>query len=202
MAIFVVIGLIVVIGGPFLLNAMVSAHYETRILAGEEDDLLAYETAVVFGAAVRNGYPTTVLRDRLDVAIALFRRGQISHMIMSGDGRTPEYDEPAAMARYAIGRGVPSDAITLDRSGLRTYDTCYRLRDVYGVSEAVLVTQAFHLPRALFTCEALGVQSVGVNADQRTYRSARWYDLREFVAVNVAAWDVVLRRAPQGGLEP
>ena len=159
-------------------------------------------TAVVFGAAVRNGWPSTILRDRLDAAIGLYHDGVVTHLIMSGDGRTPGYDEPAVMSQYAITHGVPENAITLDRGGLRTYDTCYRAREVYDVSEAVLVTQGFHLPRALFTCDRLGLDAVGFSADRRSYRSERWYTARELLALTVAAWDVVTRPVPGGGLEP
>lgn len=196
------LGLVLLIGLPFVLNSLITARYNVRIASEVDGVDVSYDTAVVFGAAVRNGYPTTMLRDRLDVAIALYDQGQIGRLIMSGDGRSADYDEPGVMARYAIQHGVPAEAITLDRAGLRTYDTCYRLSEVYGVSEAVLVTQAFHLPRALFTCEVMGIDAVGVSADQRIYRSAQWYDFREFIAVNVAVWDVLLRRTPQGGLEP
>ncbi|MBN2469683.1 MAG: YdcF family protein [Anaerolineae bacterium] len=182
---------------PFVVRWAVEQRFVPRIDAkttGEE-----YRTAVVFGAAVRNGRPTAVLRDRLDVAIALYHNGQVDRLIMSGDGRAADYDEPGAMADYAVSQGVPVAVISLDRYGLRTYDTCYRLRYVFDVSQAVLVTQAFHLPRALFTCAGLGVDAVGASADLRSYRSARWYDFRELLAINVAVWDVLVRPLPEGG---
>lgn len=185
---------------PLTVRWAVAQRFVPRIDA--DAGVEGYRTAVVFGAAVRNGRPTAVLRDRLDVAIALYHNGQVDRLIMSGDGRAPDYDEPGAMANYAVSQGVPPAAVSLDRYGLRTYDTCYRLRHVFGVEQAVLVTQEFHLPRALFTCAALGIDAVGASADLRSYRSARWYDFRELIALNVAVWDVLLRPLPEGGLQP
>jgi SanA protein len=182
---------------PFVLRSIVESRYGRQI-HNEVTHVSGKTAAVVFGAAVRNGYPTTVLRDRLDSAIALYRAGQVDALVMSGDGRTITYNEPAVMARYAEAQGVPAAAITLDPLGLRTYDTCYRLREVFDLDDVVLVTQAYHLPRALFTCELLGVDAVGFSADQREYRSAGWYNFRELLALVVAAWDGVLQSPPSG----
>lgn len=178
---------------PLLLRSLVLARYAPRI-AEEPPTGGGYHTAIVFGAAVRHGQPTTVLRDRLDTAIRLYQLGQVDRLIMSGDGRTADYNEPETMARYAQVRGIPPEAIIVDRQGLRTYETCYRARFVFGLERVVLVTQNFHLPRALFTCDLLGIDAVGVPADQRAYSNARWYDLRELLALSVAAWDGILYR--------
>jgi SanA protein len=109
------------------------------------------------------------------------------------------YNEPAAMRAYAISLGVPDEAIVLDYAGQRTYDTCYRAKAIFGVESAVLVTQAFHLPRALYLCNALGVDAVGVEADKRTYRriSQFFWNVRELGATVAALLDVhVLRPLP------
>jgi SanA protein len=186
---------------PLVLRELVMARYEPRIYA-DPSSVPNGRTALVFGAAVRNGWPTTVLRDRLDAAIQLYRLGKVERLLLSGDGREQDYDEPGAMARYAISNGVAAEDLLLDRQGLRTYASCYRVAEVYDIHDLVLVTQAFHLPRALFTCEMLGVSAVGLAADQRTYRSANWYSLREMIALTVAAWDGLLRPVPDGTLEP
>ncbi|GAB4527243.1 MAG: ElyC/SanA/YdcF family protein [Anaerolineae bacterium] len=185
---------------PLLLWGLVETRYASRIYSVPEVVSGDGRAVIVFGAAVRHGFPSTVLRDRLDAAIRLYQLGQVDRLILSGDGRDASYDEPATMARYVVEQGVPEEALILDRHGLRTYDTCYRARAVYGVERAVLVTQRFHLPRALFTCELLGLDVVGLSADRRRYRS--WYTLRELAALTVAAWDVVVRPVPDGGLEP
>ena len=190
-----VVVMAVLIVSPVLWRAAVKLYYQNAIFAQPETP--PRPVAVVFGAAVYgNGRLSAVLRDRVDTAIDLYRNGQVSHIIMSGDNRSIHYDEPGAMMEYAIRQGVAAADVTADRAGHRTYDTCYRARHVFDVRQAVLVTQAFHLPRALMTCEGLGIDVVGAMADKQPYRGARWYELRETAATLVAAWDVVRRNPP------
>jgi SanA protein len=111
---------------------------------------------------------------------------------MSGDNRFVDYNEPASMQAFAIDLGVPVEVIVLDFAGRRTYDTCYRAKYIFGLEQAVLVTQKYHLTRALFTCNGVGLQSIGVAADMRTYhpRSMAIWNLREMPASLVALWQV------------
>ncbi|KAA3663923.1 MAG: hypothetical protein DWQ04_08355 [Chloroflexi bacterium] len=148
--------------------------------------------AIVFGAAVyENGRLSDVLRDRMDVAIQLYKQGNVKKLIVSGDNRFVNYDEPTAMKQYAIEHGIPAADIQPDFAGRRTYDTCYRAKHIFQVDEAILVTQQFHLPRALFTCQQLGLSSTGVAADLQPYLDARWFAIREAVATSKALWDVI-----------
>ncbi len=125
--------------------------------------------AVVFGAGLyRDGTPTPVLRDRVATAAELYFSGRVEKILMSGDNRFLYYNEPGAMKAYAMQLGVPEDAIVLDYAGRRTYDTCYRAKEIFKLNEAILVTQRFHLPRAIFTCSNLGLPVTGVEADRRT----------------------------------
>ena len=152
---------------------------------------------IVFGAGLwRDGSPTPVLRDRVATAARLYFAGKAEKLVMSGGNPTIDYDEPGAMRSYALSLGVPDEAIVLDYAGRRTYDTCYRARHIFGVREATLVTQGFHLPRALYLCNHLGIDGVGVQADLRQYRrSARAYwNLREIPATLGALWDVHVAR--------
>lgn len=153
--------------------------------------------AVVFGAGLWwDGSPSTVLRDRIATAANLYFSGKVEKLLMSGDNRFIYYNEPGAMKEYALSLGVPEDAIVLDYAGRRTYDTCYRARDIFQVGQAILVTQGFHLPRALYTCNQLGLPAVGVPADQRSYprRSAFYWQLRETIATLAALWEVHISR--------
>lgn len=160
-------------------------------------DAPAKPTAIVFGAAVYgDGRLSSVLRDRMDTAIQLYRRGIVDELLVSGDGSSHHYDEPGAMRAYAVRHGVPEEAIRVDPAGSRTYDTCYRARKLYEVQSAILVTQRFHLPRALFLCDWLDIDAAGVTADQRAYRGARWYEVREIAATMVALGDVIRQRKP------
>lgn len=149
--------------------------------------------AVVFGAGLRrDGTPTPILRDRVETAAALYFSGKVEKLLMSGDNRFLEYNEPGSMRNYAISLGVPAEAIVLDYAGRRTYDTCYRAKAIFGVESAVLVTQKFHLPRALFICNVLGVQATGVEANNRQYwrGSLLIWNFREQLATVGAFLDV------------
>lgn len=186
---------IFLVASPFLWRNVVKIYYQRSIY--DQTEVPDGHVAVVFGAAIYgNGRLSAVLRDRVDTAIALYKSGQVDRIIVSGDNREADYDEPGAMMAYAIERGVDPADIIADRAGHRTYDTCYRASYVFDVDEAILVTQQFHLPRALLTCEGLGIKVVGAKADQRPYRSAGWYEIRETGATLVALWDVVRRDPP------
>jgi vancomycin permeability regulator SanA len=149
--------------------------------------------AIVFGAGLwRNGTATPVLKDRVQTAANLYIAGKVEKLLMSGDNRFVEYNEPAVMRDVALSLGVPETAIVVDFAGRRTYDTCYRAKAIFGVTEAILVTQAFHLPRAIYECSRLGVDSVGVNADLRVYSrsSVLYWNVRELFATVAALWDL------------
>ena len=149
--------------------------------------------AIVFGAGLqRDGTPSPVLQDRVAAAVNLFKAGKVEKILMSGDNRFIDYNEPGAMQAYAISLGVPEEDIVLDYAGRRTYDTCYRAYHIFGVKEAILVTQRYHLPRALFTCNGIGLQSTGVSADSTYYRksSRLIWNVRELPATLVALWQV------------
>jgi SanA protein len=163
--------------------------------------------AIVFGAGLQHdGRPTAVLQDRVAAAAELYFAGKIEKILMSGDNRFVDYNEPGAMRAYAIELGVPEEAIVLDYAGRRTYDTCYRAKAIFGIHDAILVTQKFHLPRTLFICRSLGIESVGVIADRREYRSyaLTYWRLREIPAQIVALIDVWIRHPlpVMGPIEP
>jgi SanA protein len=180
---------------PFFWRTAVKVYYQRHIYSSETAP--PQRVAVVFGAAVYgSGRLSPILRDRVETAVQLYENGRVQKIIMSGDNQTLQYDEPSAMVAYAVARGVPPEDVQPDYGGRRTYDTCYRARDIFLVEEVVLVTQRFHLPRALFTCRGLGLPGVGVAADFRVYRGAYWYELRETAATLVALWDVVRQTPP------
>jgi SanA protein len=156
-------------------------------------DVPVRRVAIVFGAGLwRDGTATPVLKDRVHTAVDLYFSGKVEKLLMSGDNRFIEYNEPAVMREVALSLGVPQEAIVLDYAGRRSYDTCYRAREIFGVSQAILVTQAFHLPRVLYLCNRLGVDSIGVQADMRVYRklSRLVWNTRETLATLAALWDI------------
>jgi SanA protein len=155
------------------------------------------KTALVFGAGLyRDGSPSAVLRDRVQTAVELFNAGKVEKILMSGDNSTLSYNEPGAMKKYAVQLGVPEEAIVLDYAGRRTYDSCYRARAIFGVNEVLLVTQDYHLPRALYICNALGLKAIGISADRRNYRLGTYiyWRLREIPATLTAFIDLYIRK--------
>lgn len=161
------------------------------------EDAPTRRAAVVFGAGLRyDGTPTAVLRDRVRTGADLYFGGKVEKLLMSGDNSTVYYNEPAAMRDYAISLGVPAKDIVLDYAGRRTYDTCYRAKAIFGLNSVILVTQPFHMPRAIYTCNLLGADAVGVPADKFNYRrmSLMFWNVRELGATVSALVDVHLTR--------
>jgi SanA protein len=177
----------------FGIVSVIQSRYESLIT--EVGAAPERPVAIVFGAGIRTGGRLSpILKDRMDTAIALYDAGKVRKLLVSGDNSTLSYNEPGAMYDYAVMQGVPPNDVVRDYAGRRTYDTCYRAGHIFGVSEAILVTQRFHLPRAIFTCGNLGVAAVGVAADRRPYRANSYYRLRDAVATLRAAADVWLLR--------
>lgn len=144
--------------------------------------------AIVFGAGVRSdGSPKDALYDRIVTAVELYRSGRVRKLLMSGDNPTYNYDEPTAMKQTAMQLGVPETDIVLDFAGRRTYDTCYRAKEIFEVRKAILVTQEFHQARALYLCNNLGVDSLGITANRRKYEGENYWAFREFFSRS-SAW--------------
>ena len=183
---------------PRLVTAL---HARLRLYAPEK--VPAKPVAIVFGAGLWwDGQPTPVLNDRVTTAAELYHAGKVAWLLLSGS-QSGTYNEPEAMQAVAESLGVPPEAIVLDTAGNRTYDTCWRARSIYEIGSAILVTQKFHLPRALYTCEQLGIQTVGVAADRRDYRrsSLLYWNLRELPATLTALLELhLLHPAPASSL--
>jgi SanA protein len=151
--------------------------------------------AIVFGAGYwSDGTLSMVLKDRLDAAFELYHAGKVQKLLFSGDNQIVDYNEPAKMLEYALSNGIPRDDVVLDYAGRRTYDTCYRAREIFKVSEAIVVTQRYHLPRTLETCRALGLDVEGYIADRQAYpqRYITWYWIREIPALWRAWMDIYI----------
>ena len=172
---------------PFALREWVGRRYADQIFE-RVADTPPMPAAIVFGAGYwPSGRLSDALADRMDAAIELYQAGKVNKLLLTGDNRIVDYNEPEAMAKYALAQGVPRQDLVLDYAGRRTYDSCYRAKTIFGLDRAVLVTQAFHLPRALYTCQRLGLDAVGVVADRHRYVRAAWFRFRELLAL-VRAW--------------
>lgn len=159
--------------------------------------------ALVFGAGLKKGgLPSDVLSDRVLSAVDLYKTGKVKKILMSGDNSTVNHDEVTAMKKLAIDHGVKSDDIVLDYAGFDTYDSCYRARDIFGLSEVIAVSQEFHLPRVLYTCNELGVKTIGYASDKHVYVKAKFWKVREFLAQIKAGLDVQLLHSKPKFLGP
>jgi len=170
------------------------ASYGGRIFRSVEalpvEEAPTPRVAIVFGAGLwRDGGPSPVLYDRIATAVELYRAGRVRKLLLTGDNRFHNYNEPDVMRQTAIEMGVPAEDLVPDYAGRRTFDSCYRAREIFGVRRAILVTQEFHLDRALYLCNSLGIDSIGLVADRRAYtRGAHfWWRVRELPAT-FGAW--------------
>ncbi len=170
--------------GVYLLSLYVKKSTENRIISAEEADGKSdADCIIVLGAGVRDdGTPSHMLEDRLLTAISLYESGAAPKIIMSGDHGTEDYDEVNVMKAFAIAHGVPSEDIFMDHAGFSTYDSMYRARDIFEVKTAIVVTQKYHLYRALYLAKSLGLDACGVPSDLRPYRAQTYREAREVLA--------------------
>jgi len=154
------------------------------------------EAALIPGAAIlADGALSSIFIDRVDAAIALYRAGKVSKILVSGDNSTVSYNEVNPVRTYLILKGIPDEDIFLDHAGFDTYSSMYRARDIFGVTSILVTTQSFHLPRALFIARRLGIQAYGVNADAGRILFRNY--VREALADEKAVLDLMLFRKPK-----
>ncbi len=175
-----VIGLAAVLG----VNAYVKHTGGKNILTpSEAAELKDVDCIVVLGCQVKeNGEPSAMLADRLKRGIALYQQGAVPKIIMSGDHGRKVYDEVNAMKRVAMDAGVPSSDIFMDHAGFSTYESIYRAKEIFKADKLMVVTQEYHLYRALYIAEKLGVEAYGVSSDYRTYWGQFGREAREILA--------------------
>lgn len=164
-----------------------NAHmiFKTHAMVGTADDAaqLDAECILVLGCGLRSdGTPSQMLRDRLDVAIAAYKQGAAPKLLMSGDHGSPDYDEVNAMKDYAMAQGVPSEDIFMDHAGFSTYESMYRAREIFQCERIIVVTQQYHLYRALYNANAMGMETAGISSSVRSYARQAYFDLREAAA--------------------
>ena len=168
----------------FLLNGHVKSATKNNIISVENASALEdVDCIIVLGCLVRDdGSLSDMLRDRLIQGIVLFKNNAAPKLLMSGDHGTTAYDEVNAMKQYAIDNGVPSEDVFMDHAGFSTYETIYRAKEVFGADKVIIVTQEYHLYRALYIAEQFGIEAYGVSADLNTYGGQYKRDIREVLA--------------------
>lgn len=184
-AVLLVLG-VLISAAVLTVNALVVNSTSERILAPDAvTESIDADCILILGAGVReNGEPSDMLEDRLKVGVSLYEAGAAPKILISGDNSRVEYNEPEAMQKYCLENGVPEEDIVADYAGFSTYESLYRAKEVFCAESIIIVTQEYHLYRALYVAEKLGLEAVGVSADERTYMGQTYRDLREIAARN------------------
>ena len=190
-------------GMAFLCTAAAFVLINAAMVSGEQTymhasvaDLPERAVVIVPGAAVlRSGALSAVFLDRANAAVAIYHAGKARKILVSGDNGTEEHNEVDPARKYLVSMGVQPADIYLDHAGFDTYSTMYRAREIFGVTEAIVATQSFHLPRALFIAHSLGLDAVGYRSDN-VHLLAR-NEVRESFARVKAVLEVILHRSPK-----
>ena len=189
-----ILGLGVVYG----ISDYMERHTVGRLLSSGEAQKLDADCILVLGCRVHeDGSPSLMLADRLEKGIELYESGASARLLMSGDHGRSEYDEVNTMKAFAVEQGVPSEAVFMDHAGFSTYESMYRARDVFQVQRALVVTQEYHLYRALYDGKQLGLEVWGVPAKKIRYGGQRRRDIREILARNKDILFCLVRPEPK-----
>ena len=177
----VIIAVLIVLG----INLYVKSSTKKQIITNNDySNLKDIDCIIVLGAGVWGDEPSPMLEDRLLQGIDLYKNNVSSKIIMSGDHGQKEYDEVNVMKNFAIEKGVPSENVFMDHAGFSSYESIYRAKEIFGAKKVVIVTQEYHLYRAVYIANQLGLEAYGVCADPREYVGAAYRELREILARN------------------
>lgn len=180
--IIIIVVLIVIV---FLINFIVVKSSQKQIISSKDaENLEDVDCIIVLGAGIWKNGPSPMLEDRLNEAIYLYNKNVSAKIVMSGDHGSVDYDEVNVMKNYAIEKGVPSENIFMDHAGFSSYESMYRLKEVFGAKKVVVITQKYHLFRTLYIANQLGLEAYGVNSDPRRYVGATYREMREVLARN------------------
>lgn len=179
----------------------VKARTADQIISAEDSaNVKDIDYIVILGAGLRkDGTPSDMLADRLTVGASLLEKHPEAKLLLTGDNSGENYNEVAAMKKFVLDLGVREDQIAEDGKGYSTYESIYRAKNEYSAEKVIIVTQKYHLYRALYVSEQLGIESYGVSADIRTYRGQGYRDLREHMARMKDFFCTLLSYSPEGG---
>ena len=181
---YILIVLIVIILVPVIINFYVILSNKNRIVSGDSELLTDIDYIVVLGAGIRRGKPSPMLEDRLKTGISLYNNDISNKILITGDHMNDDYDEVTVMKNYLLEHGIPEEDIITDNYGISTYDSIYRVKNVYKSNKVVIVSQRYHLYRALFLSDNLDLESYGVEANLRYYYGQWYREIREILARN------------------
>lgn len=164
-----------------LINIYICFDVKSQIVS-ENSSFEDYDCILVLGAGVRNGKPTPMLNDRLQESVFLYKTNASNRILMSDDHGQKNYDEVNAMKKFAISKGIPTSHIFMDHAGFSTYESLYRAKEIFQADKIIIVTQEYHLYRALYIANELGIEAVGVSATKKDYSGQFMREMREILA--------------------
>lgn len=185
-------------GGILIINGYVKKTSEKWILSIDEaKELESTDCILVLGAGVKNNErPSDMLNDRLEIGIELYNQKVSDKILMSGDHGRKDYDEVNVMKNFAINSGVPSEDVFMDHAGFSTYESMYRAKEIFEADKIVIVSQKYHLYRAIYIARSLGLEAYGVPSDVREYRGQKYRDFREAIARVKDFFNVIIKPEP------
>ena len=194
---FILILIIIVLVAILGINLYVQVSTKDKIIRDNEySKIKEVDCIVVLGASVWGDRPSPMLEDRLKQAIELYKNNIGPKIIVSGDHGTEYYDEVNTMKNYLLENGIPAEDIFMDHAGFSTYDSIYRAQAIFGAKKIVVVTQEYHLYRALYIAKRLGIEAYGVRANPRQYAGAVYREVREILARNKDFVKCILKPEP------
>ena len=200
---FIIFGIIITVGLCYslIVNSYIKNLVKNKIYELNEmtinDDFNNIDCILILGAGVRaNGNPSPMLEDRLKVGIELYFLLENVPIIVSGDHGNKEYDEVNTMKNYLINKGIPSEKIFMDHAGFSTYESIYRAKKIFGVKNTIIVTQKYHLFRALFIAQKLNVNALGISSSLQDYSGQAYFNFREYFARNKDFIKTIIKPKP------
>lgn len=190
---------VLVLGGIFAVNCYVKRFSAPKIISADEAaDIGGADCILVLGAAVKDGVrPSDMLKDRLITGVALYDNNSSGKILMSGDHGRNDYDEVNVMKQFAVDNSVPSEDVFMDHAGFSTYESLYRAKEIFKADKIIIVSQKYHLYRAVYIAEKLGIDAYGVSADIRNYKGQTYRNLREAAARVKDFFGVILKPEPK-----
>lgn len=186
-----IIGLVAIVSVNYYVKSSTKKHIYYSIKKFPRNDV-----GIIFGAGINGDQPSKYLKDRLDAGILLYKAKRINKILLSGDNGREEYDELTVMKNYCFNNGVDTTKIFIDYAGFDTYSTMYRAKHIFKIKKATLISQEYHLNRAIYIGNSLGIKSVGFSANKGEYRGYKYVTFREYLSTFKSFFDVLRNREP------
>jgi len=185
------LGLIAVVSVNYYVKSSTKKHIHYSLKRFPKNDV-----GIIFGAGIKGNQPSKFLKDRLDAGILLYKAKRINKILLSGDNGREEYDELTVMKNYCFNHGVDTTKIFIDYAGFDTYSTMYRAKHIFNIRKATLISQEYHLNRAIYIGQKLGIKSIGYSANKGEYLGYKYVTFREYGSVFKSFFDVLRNREP------